>query len=139
MNPPAPFWFRLAAWLAVSLWAGTITYFSSLTGPEIQQIGLTFWDKAQHFSAFAVGGVTLALALRVSVLWPWKRLAGFAIAALMTFGAIDEIHQLFTPNRSGADPLDWLADCFGALVGVALFVVIYARFFRADRPASAGA
>lgn len=139
MNPPAPFRFRLAAWLAVALWAGTITYFSSLSGPEIQQLGLTFWDKAQHFSAFAVGGAILALALRWSVTWPWKRLVRFAVVALMIFGALDEFHQVFTPRRSGADPLDWLADCFGALVGVALFVVIYARFFRTDRPAPAGA
>lgn len=139
MTPLAPLRFRLAAWLAVALWAGTITYFSSLSGPEIQQLGLTFWDKAQHFSAFAVGGVILALALRWSVTWPWKRLVRFAVVALMIFGALDEFHQVFTPRRSGADPLDWLADCFGALVGVALFVVIYARFFRPDRPASAGA
>jgi len=137
VTPLAPLRFRLAAWLAVALWAGTITYFSSLSGPEIQQLGLTFWDKAQHFSAFAVGGVILALALRWSVTWPWKRLVRFAVVALMIFGALDEFHQVFTPRRSGADPLDWLADCFGALVGVALFVVIYARFFRPDRPASA--
>lgn len=139
MNPPAPFRFRLAAWLALALWASAITYLSSLSGPNIQQFGITIWDKAQHFGAFAVGGLLLTLALRLSVSWPWVRVVRFAIIALVIFGALDEIHQLSTPHRSGGDLLDWTADCFGALAGVALFVVIYARFIRADRPASAGA
>ncbi len=139
MTPLAPLRFRLAAWLAVSLWAGAITYLSSLSGPDIQQFGITLWDKAQHFGAFAVGGSLLTLALRLSVAWPWKRVVRFAMITLMIFGALDEIHQLSTPHRSGGDLLDWTADCFGALAGVALFVVIYARFIRADRPASAGA
>jgi VanZ family protein len=32
----------------------------------------------------------------------------------------DELHQSFVPGRS-ADPLDVLADCAGALLGIALW------------------
>lgn len=123
----------------MAAWAGTIFYFSSLTGPEIAQIGIEVWDKAEHFLAFAAGGVVLTLALRWSVAWPWNSVARFAILALVVYGAFDEIHQLYTPKRSGADPFDWMADCFGALAGVAFCIVIYARFFRAYQPAPAGA
>lgn len=138
MTPRIPLWLRIAAWFAVAAWACTITYFSTLTGPEIEELGITFWDKAEHFSAFTAGGVALSMALRWTFDWPWKKLTVSAILALAVFGAIDEIHQLYTPNRSGADPLDWLADALGALTGVALFVALYARFIRAHRPAPAG-
>ena len=138
MTPQIPLSLRIAAWLAVAAWACTITYFSTLTGPEIAEFGITLWDKAEHFAAFTAGGVALSMALRWTFDWPWKKLARFAILALVVFGAIDEIHQLSTPNRSGADPFDWLADAFGALTGVSLFVGLYARYMRAHRPAPAG-
>ena len=139
MKYSVPFWLRIIAWLAFVAWAGTIFYFSSLTGPEIAQFGIQLWDKAEHFVAFATGGVLLTLAMRWSVTWSWKSLACFAILALVVYGALDEIHQLYTSNRSGADPFDWLADSFGALAGVALCIVIYARFSRAHHPTPAGA
>jgi VanZ family protein len=135
VNKPVSLWLRILAWLAFVAWTGTIYYFSSLTGPEIAQFGIQIWDKVEHFAAFAAGGVSLALALRWSVTWPWKSVALFAILILVVYGALDETHQLFTPNRSGADPFDWLADCFGALTGVFLFVLIYVRFFPAHQPA----
>jgi len=125
--------------LVFTAWVATIYYFSSLTGPEIEQFGITLWDKGEHFVAFAAGGVSLSLALRWTVPWPWKKLARFAIVVLVIYGALDEFHQLFTPNRSGADPLDWLADALGALAGVMLFIFIYARISRAYQPAPARA
>lgn len=139
VNSLIPLRFRIVAWLAFVGWAGTIWFFSSLSGSEIQNIDLHFWDKAQHFIAFLVGGVILALALRWTVTWPWKKLAPTAFLLLVIFGALDEYHQTFTPNRTGADVADWIADCLGALAGVGLVVVTYARFQRPHRPASAGA
>ena len=139
MNNPVSPWLRISAWLAFAVWAAAIFYFSSLSGPEIDQFGIQLWDKAEHFLAFSAGGVLLTLALRWTVTWPWKSLARFGILTLVVYGAIDEIHQLYTPNRSGADPFDWLADCFGAIAGVALCTVIYARFSRPHQPAPAGA
>jgi VanZ family protein len=139
VNPLAPLWLRILAWLAVAAWVAIIHYFSSLTGPEIAQVGFTVWDKAAHFIAFAAGGVALALALRWSVNWPSKKVAWCGIGVLAFYGALDEIHQLSTPNRTGADPLDWLADGLGAATGVMLCLVIYARFFRAHSAAPARA
>lgn len=139
MNKPTPLHLRIAAWIAFAGWAGGIFYSSSLTGVEIAEFEITLSDKALHFAAFAAGGILLALALRWSVAWPDKAVAWFAIAALVLYGAFDEAHQLFTPHRSGADPLDWLADALGAAAGVFLFTLIYARLSRAHPPASARA
>jgi VanZ family protein len=39
------------------------------------------------------------------------------IIITLSYGAIDEIHQLFIPGRS-ADFRDWLADSSGVIMGV---------------------
>jgi len=55
------------------------------------------------------------------------------------YGAIDETHQLFTPNRSGADVYDWTADALGGFVGALLTTwILYARTQGPNRPAPAG-
>ena len=132
--------FASAAWLAVALWAGTIFYLSSLTGQEIARIApFDFWDKLAHFLAYAAGGVLLAVALRRTVVWPWKKRIVFAIVALSLYGVSDEIHQLFTPLRSGGDFGDWFADTLGGGAGVTLCHFLHARSQRAHRPSPSGA
>lgn len=129
-----------AVWCAFVLWAAVIFYLSSLTGREIARLSpFDLWDKLTHFSAFAVGGFLLAAALRGSVAWPWKKLTIFAIVAISLYGVADEIHQLFTPFRSGGDFGDWLADTLGGGAGVILFRFLHARSQHARRPSPAGA
>ena len=140
MNRTAPKWLRVLAWWGVGIWTATITVLSSMTPPQLLEIvPFELWDKAEHFIAFAAGSVNLALALCWSTTWPWKRVVVFTVIAISVFGAVDEIHQLFTPNRSGADPYDWTADTLGALTGALLTALIYARYFSTPRPAPARA
>jgi hypothetical protein len=114
-------WLCVALWLAVIGWAATIVYFSSLPGPEIEEMmPFALWDKFLHFIAFVAGGVLLASALRQSTAWPRGRIALVGIAALTAFGATDEWHQLHTANRTGADVYDWLADALGAAAGAGM-------------------
>ena len=137
MNP-IPTWLKSAAWLAVAVWGATIYWLSSRTGPEIEELNVfEIWDKAAHFSAFLVGGGTLAVALRWSTAWPSARLAIFAAIAISLFGASDEYHQLFTVNRSGADVFDWLADTLGGIAGSFITTFIHARLERTHRAAPA--
>ena len=111
-----------------------------MTPSELDKIAaFEMWDKAEHFIAFGAGAVNLALALCWSTAWSWKRLAVFAIIAISVFGAVDEIHQLFTDKRSGADVFDWTADTLGALTGALLTVLVYARYFSTPRPSPTGA
>jgi VanZ family protein len=99
---------------------------------ELRQISaVEFWDKAEHFTAFALGAMNLALALRWTTLWPPARVALVAIATISTFGAIDETHQLFTPGRSGGDVFDWTADTLGAAAGTWAILLFYGRSTRA--------
>lgn len=125
-----PFWLKFLAWVGVICWACTIYYFSSMTGPELEKIDFTFWDKAAHFVAFFAGGVALVIALRWSTKMDWVVLSLVAYVALNTYGMTDEIHQMFTPNRTGADLLDFLADALGAAAGIITTSTIYAFIQR---------
>lgn len=85
-------------------------------------------DKVLHFLAFAIGGAILVLALRESTRWSAKKVTAVAICALAVFGCVDEIHQLFTPGRTGGDLPDWIADFLGATVGAFTARFFYVRF-----------
>ncbi len=140
VNRPVSKWLRVLAWWGVGLWVAAITLLSSMTPPQIEKIApFEVWDKAAHFAGFLAGAVNLSLALRWSTAWPWTRVIVCGVLALAIFGAVDEIHQLFTPDRSGADPYDWTADTLGSLTGSLLTAFLYARYFRASRPTSAAA
>lgn len=80
------------------------------------------WDKAIHFSAYALLGAATAWALRPG---SWSRI-GRAWVGVAAFGALDEVHQHWIPGRS-PDPVDWLADSAGGAVGLALFGARTAR------------
>ena len=88
-------------------------------------------DKAVHFVCF--GALSMCWALWFSLyLWKEKPLKCAALCTLFTsvYGAIDEVHQSFTPGRcAGAD--DWLADTLGALLGAAVCVVLARMITRA--------
>ncbi|MFR1640703.1 MAG: VanZ family protein [Eggerthellaceae bacterium] len=78
----------------------------SLFGP-----GVDLLSPAAHFGEYALLGFLLANALRQHM--PLKRACLAAIACASLFGASDEFHQYFVPERM-CDPLDWLVDTCGA-------------------------
>lgn len=142
VNRPPTFLPALAAWLGVACWVAGVWWASSLTGPEAARINVwNLWDKASHFAAFALGGGILAAALGLSTSWTGLRVCAAAWCGLSLFAALDEWHQLSTPQRSGADPADWMADTLGAVAGVACTRVarrIYVRSQRKNSPAPPG-
>ena len=138
VNNRYPIWLIRASWLAVILWASAIFFLSSLSGPDVEKIGIHLWDKAAHFIAFFSGAVALTCALRFSTDWTWLRIGLVGALAVAAYGATDEYHQLSTPHRSGGDLMDWLADALGGTLGAAFTILIYARFQRSHRPAPAG-
>src|SRR5687768_7529211 len=94
-HPPS--WLKIAAWLAVAAWASGVVWLSSRTGPEIEELNIfELSDKVAHFAAFTVGGGLLAIALRWSNDWHWKKIVWFSAVAVALFGASDEYHQTFT-------------------------------------------
>ncbi len=137
--PPSLIWFRRICWLGVIIWVTVVFILSSLSGPDIA--GLNTFDvndKILHFAAFFCGALPLVPALRLTWRWPWMRVVLTAIVSLSTYGALDEVHQYWTPSRSALDPFDWIADTLGALLGSSLAAYFHAFVERKYRPVAPG-
>jgi VanZ family protein len=118
-------------WFALVCWACGILVLSSLTPQELPEVAFVFWDKANHFLAYVLGGWVAASALRVSR--PGIRIATGVILAVIVvavFGALDELLQTFTPGRSGGDIFDWTADLLGAVAGAVVSLPTHPRLER---------
>ena len=106
-----------------------IILFTATTLPGNQLPDLHLSDKIEHFSAFFILSVLLNLAL----IFQRKSFVLFKYAALVTivitlsYGAIDELHQIFIPGRS-ADIRDWLADSTGVILGVFILNLVKSLF-----------
>lgn len=89
-------------------------------------------DKIAHFGAFA--GLAFLLCGCVACFRPMRPAYYVAILGLVAcYGIVDELTQLLVSNRS-ADPLDWLADMSGAILGMAAFAVGVRLFRSHDKP-----
>jgi VanZ family protein len=107
-------------------WAALIFWVSSKANPfpEVPR-RLLEQDKLLHAAAYAVLGALVRGALSGARLRPWMAL-GLAVAVGTAYGASDEWHQSFVPNRS-SDPADLAADAIGAAMGAALATLILRR------------
>jgi len=114
---------KFLVWLPAMLWAATIFLLSAQpTLPEIAP-GISNFDKVEHFGAYGLLGLLVALALRRTDARTLPKSAVLAILITSAYGASDEFHQRFVPNRS-CDVWDWTADT----VGGALAIVVYAAY-----------
>ena len=78
----------------------------------------TGWDKLNHASAFA------ALALSARLAFPGgRRAASIVVAALLAYGGLIEIVQLFVPGRE-SEWADLLGDAVGVAIGMGLAAVL---------------
>ncbi|MBN2362039.1 MAG: VanZ family protein [Deltaproteobacteria bacterium] len=117
-------------WMPAIIYAAIIVALSSSSRPLPIELPFSGCDKLLHVAEYAL----LALLVR----WPLSRMAppvarhADAITAALVglFGLSDELHQSLVPGRE-ADSLDVLADCVGALFGIAL----WRGFLAGDRKA----
>jgi VanZ family protein len=141
VSPPVnrpPLCLRIAAWAAVLVWTGTIFWLSSRTGSEIEELNkFEISDKVAHFVAFFAGAIPAFFAFQWSFPISAARTTALTIAYMAIYGALDETHQLFTLNRSGADKYDWAADALGGTAGALVTSFLYARFARSTVKAPA--
>jgi len=78
-------------------------------------------DKLLHFMAYLLLGLLAAACVGYRRAWTWRAAAVIA-AGLAVFAAIDEATQpLF---RRAAEPLDWVFDCLGIAVGIAIVAAV---------------
>ncbi|HEY3359889.1 MAG TPA: VanZ family protein [Polyangia bacterium] len=111
---------------------------SSIPGQKIPPVPVWQFDKLVHASLFGVLGLLLARPLARPGLGLGVGAQVFAAMCLASaWGALDEMHQLFTPNRS-CDVRDWVADTVGALLG-ALLLLAWRRWRAAAAPTRAEA
>lgn len=106
-------------WLAPGSWALFLFVASSLPGTSYPEVSFRFADKLVHLGIYGVLGALLAIAARANFAWSQLRLWLFAVGAASLYGATDELHQAFVPNRS-PDVRDLAADMVGAALGAAV-------------------
>ena len=106
-------------WLPPLLWAAFILILTSIPGSHLPVPPSRNFDKIVHLAIYGVLGWLTARA------WPsGSRVTAAALVVVLLiscFGALDEWHQQFIPQRS-MDLLDWTADTAGATIGVLLAV-----------------
>ncbi|HEY5704256.1 MAG TPA: VanZ family protein [Terrimicrobiaceae bacterium] len=124
--------FLFGAWL-VTLWV-----LSALPGQDVHLPPFPLADKVAHFGYFFIGGFLLAWILSRTPGWRGWRLICSGLLAIGLIGALDELHQLYTRDRSGGDLADWLVDCAGGALGAVVIGWIYVRG-RDRRPQVPGA
>lgn len=106
-KPPGSPALSLTAWhLAFSFCVLAVLVLALM--PTDMPIPSTGWDKSNHLLAFSV---MVLLGRRT---YPGRTIA--VLAGLLAYGALIEILQSFTPNRS-AELLDLMADAIGLALG----------------------
>jgi VanZ family protein len=114
---------HLSAWLPALAWAAGLFVASALPGGTARVPSFFAADKLIHCAAYLGLGFLCARGCHRSLGGAAPRRAGLWGAGLASlYGATDELHQLFVPDRS-ADVLDLGADALGAAIGAALFLL----------------
>jgi VanZ family protein len=116
------------AWMLVGLYAGGIFVLSSLSHPPtVSSWDLPYLDKLYHFLTYSgltfvlIRALCLSCATRPSI-------ALFLWAALLStvYGALDEFHQAFIPERV-MSMYDLLADAMGASMVASVWLNVQRR------------
>ena len=105
------------AWILVVFYAGGISIGSSLSHPPlVSTVDLPYFDKLCHFTEYS--GLTILLIRALALTYATRAstaLAVWAAILVVLYGASDELHQAFTPNRVMSG-YDLLADAVAAAV-----------------------
>ena len=109
-------------WLPVILVATLIFIGSSIQEPPVS-LKIPHLDKGIHLAEYAVLGFLLKRAFIRGRINQTLRLSLWAIVGAILYGAADEFHQSFVPNRE-ISGLDLLFDSLGAIFGTTLHFML---------------
>ncbi len=118
------------AWILVAVWAVLIEVATSVPGPSLPPTP-SGGDKVAHLLVYLVLGLLSARALAAGRHRDRTLAWVVLVAAVVAFGALDEVHQAFVPQRT-PDVLDFVADAVGGSIGVALAHAVLRRRARPD-------
>lgn len=119
-------------WLGPVLWALLLFVASSIPGTSYPAVSFEYADKLVHTFIYGTLGALLAIAARFNFTWSGMRVWWFSVAVATLYGATDELHQMFVPNRS-ADLRDLLADAIGAGLGAAATLGVLRLLVKTQR------
>lgn len=126
----------LVYWGPPLLYAGIIFYLSSQSDP-LPSVPIWDFDKILHLVEYTGLGVLLCRALFRESRWASPRSALLGAAMLgAIYGLTDEWHQSLVPNRE-ADPMDFLTDACGSLLGSGAYLAVALRWLGAGTTVSA--
>jgi VanZ family protein len=110
----------IVSWLPATLWAVAIFILSAQS--RVPEIGPEFAmkDKVEHWMCYSVLAWFVALALRRAHQLTLPKTFVLAMLISSGYGATDEFHQRFVPNRTCV-VADWVADTLGASAAAAAF------------------
>lgn len=136
------------SWAFVVAWAGFIFFMSSNSGSGLNE-GLGVFSRVYqalkeaqahmlgpdidvlssiaHFCEYAVFAAAWANALRIRL--TLRNACIFAVVFSSLYGITDELHQLFVPDRM-CDPVDWLVDTAGSMLGSGLSYAAFRKRIR---------
>ena len=121
-------WRLLAGWAPPAAYGVLIFYFSSGPAP-IDLPEIVSFDKLSHFAEYAVMCALLIRALQITRPGSSFRVnAATAAVIAAAYGASDEIHQIYVPDRC-AELLDALSDAAGALTAACVYIL-----WKSQRP-----
>lgn len=135
MSPTLRRWLR--ALVPLVLYAALIFALSAQASFALRLPRFPHADKVVHATEF--GGFGFLAARAVNLLSPQGPgfAAGMAIVAGACYGATDELHQRFVPNRD-SDPWDLAADVVGSTLGAGAYLALYLVRARRRRGHLAG-
>jgi VanZ family protein len=117
------------AWMVVGLYAGGIFVLSSWSHPpSVSAWDLPHLDKLYHTLEY--GGLTFVLIRALCLTCatrPSTSIALWAAVLVIVYGASDEFHQAFTPDRA-MSLSDFLADATGAGVVASVWLWVQRRW-----------
>jgi VanZ family protein len=112
---------RLISWLPPLVYMAVIFAVSAQPNP-FPEVTARVSDKVLHLVEYSGLAALLVRALAREGLG-WRDAVLAAIVMTSLYGASDEYHQAFVPNRTPAVS-DWVADSLGALVGASIFRLV---------------
>jgi len=109
--------YLLNVWAPPVAWAVLIFFLSSLPGSSVPSPFFSA-DKVFHLGVYAVLGYLVARSLGYHG-WTRRALVMLALLLCLLYGASDEIHQAFVPDRTPSF-LDVAADVAGSFMGIVI-------------------
>jgi VanZ family protein len=112
------------------LWLAVIFVQSSFPAPELPEIEIISFDKIAHMAVYGLLAALCYISLihqeKFNILREYPLL--FTVLLCAAYGASDEFHQYFVPNRD-MEFFDWLADALGVVVMVLVIKFHLSRRF----------